>query len=45
MTQIKISEKNQSLTYKQTLYFQDLTDLKAYLMVYSGEVDDFVGEV
>ncbi|MFN0201507.1 MAG: AAA family ATPase [Bacteroidia bacterium] len=37
--------KNQLLTYKQTPYFQDLADLKAYLIVYSGEVDDFVGEV
>jgi hypothetical protein len=37
--------KNQLISYKETPYFQDLDDLKAYLIVYVGETSDTVMEV
>ena len=37
--------ENQLLGYKQTPYFEQFTDLKAYLIVYVGETADFVKEV
>jgi hypothetical protein len=37
--------KNQLLAYKQTPYFQQFTDLKAYLIIYAGEKSNLVMEV